>query len=204
MGKKDDKKKDVQDGKFSRRDFFKKGGSLVAGGIVTTYGAKDLLAAASSSEAYPKAKGHVEHDATLCSGCLSCMIACSLAHEGRVNLSTSRIQISRYVFDDFPNDIMGFTCQQCDDPKCVENCPAEACHVDTENGNVRVIDPDKCIGCQTCFDSCIYTPRRPVWDSQNEKATKCDLCTNAPYNSKSEPACVSICPQKAIKFIGQV
>jgi Fe-S-cluster-containing dehydrogenase component len=39
----------------------------------------------------------------------------------------------------FPNDIMGFTCHQCDDPKCVENCPTEACHIDTKNGNVRVI-----------------------------------------------------------------
>lgn len=202
MGKKDDKKKGVRDDKFSRREFFIKGGSLVAGGIVTTYHAKDLLAAGtSSSEEYPKAKGHVEHDGTLCSGCLSCMIACSLAHEGRVSLSTSRIQISRYVFDDFPNDIMGFTCQQCDDPKCVENCPTGACHVDTENGNVRIIDKDKCVGCKTCFESCIYTPRRPVWDSENEKALKCDLCTNAPYNNKNEPACVAICPQKALKFI---
>ena len=202
MGKKDDKKKGVQADNFSRREFIIKGGSLVAGSIVSTYHAKDILAAEmSSAEEIPKAKGHVEHDATLCSGCLSCMIACSLAHEGRVNLATSRIQISRYVFDDFPNDIMGFTCQQCDDPKCVENCPTGACHIDTKNGNVRVIDKDVCVGCQTCFESCIYTPRRPVWDSEANKATKCDLCTNAPYNNKSEPACVSICPQKALKFV---
>ncbi len=202
MGKKDDKKKDVQDGNFSRREFIIKGGSLVAGSIVTTYHAKDLLAAeASSPDAYPKAKGHIEHDATLCSGCLSCMIACSLAHEGIVNMSTSRIQISRYVFDDFPNDIMGFTCRQCDDPKCVENCPTGACHIDTENGNVRVIDSEKCIGCKTCFESCNFAPRRLVWDSKNSKSLKCDLCTNAPYNNKSEPACVAICPQKALKFV---
>jgi len=202
MGKKDDKKKGVKDDKLSRREFLITGSSFVAGGLVTTYHATELMAAEEkSSNVIPKAKGHVEHDGKLCSGCLSCMIACSLAHEGSVSMSTSRIQISRYVFDDFPNDIIGFTCQQCDDPKCVENCPQEACHIDTKNGNVRVIDKDKCIGCKTCFESCPFTPRRLVWDSANGKSTKCDLCTNAPYNNKSEPACVAICPQKALKFV---
>jgi protein NrfC len=193
-----DKKKDG----LSRRQFLVTGGASVAGGVVISGAATGLLAQNPSAKTYPKAKGHVEHNKNLCSGCLSCMISCSLAHEGSPNMSLARIQVSRYVFDNFPNDIIGYPCQQCDDPKCVEKCPTGACHVDETNGNVRTIDAKKCIGCQTCFKSCIQKPRRLVWNAADKKSVKCDLCVDAPYNSKpGSQACVNNCPQKALKFV---
>jgi protein NrfC len=202
---KNSKKKANKD-ELSRRQFLIRGGTvasgaLVADGIVIASASKDLMAQ-TATDKYPKAKGHIAHDSQRCSACLGCMIACSLAHEGSPNLSLSRIQVSRYVFDDFPKDILGYTCQQCDDPKCVENCPAGACHVDTNNGNVRTIDAKKCIGCQTCFKSCNFTPRRVFWNSSDKKAVKCDLCADAPNNTKpGSQACVNICPQKALKLV---
>jgi Fe-S-cluster-containing dehydrogenase component len=198
---KNDGNKETKKEELSRRQFLIAGGTSVAGGVVIS-GTSGLLAQTPSTNKYPKAKGHIEHDSKLCSGCLSCMIACSLAHEGNPSMSFSRIQVSRYVFDDFPQDIQGYPCQQCDEPKCVANCPTGACHVDTSNGNVRTIDAKKCIGCQTCFKSCVLTPRRLAWNSADKKALKCDLCADAPINTKpGSPACVNNCPQKALKLV---
>jgi protein NrfC len=193
------KKKD----ELSRRQFLIAGGTSIAGSVVISGASGGALAQTPSTDKYPKAKGHVEHDNQKCSGCLNCMIACSLAHEGNPNMSLSRIHVSRYVFDDFPKDITGYPCQQCDDPKCVEKCPTGACHIDTNNGNVRTIDAQKCIGCKTCFKACTFTPHRVVWNSGSKKSQKCDLCASASNNTKpGSQACVNACPQKALKFVG--
>ena len=202
MDKNDKKKVNGKNDELSRRQFLIAGGTSVAGSVVISGASAGLLAQTPSANKYPKAKGHIEYDNKLGAGCLSCMIACSLAHEGNPGMSLSRVHISRYVFDDYPQDILGFTCQQCDEPKCVEKCPTGACHIDTNNGNVRTVDAKKCIGCQTCFKSCALTPRRLVWNSTDKKSVKCDLCSEAPYNTKpGSPACVNNCPQKALTFV---
>jgi protein NrfC len=198
---KNNKKKIKKNDELSRRQFLIAGGTSVAGGIVISSASTDLLAQNSSTDKYPKAKGHIEHNGNSCSGCLACMVACSLVHEGSPHMSLSRLQVSRYVFDDFPKDILGYTCQQCDEPKCVQKCPSGACHIDKDNGNVRTIDAKKCIGCGTCLKSCNFTPRRVLWNSSDRKALKCDLCADAPNNTKpGSPACVNTCPQKALKL----
>jgi len=202
MDKNDKNKVNRKNDELSRRQFLIASGTSVAGSVVISGATTGLLAQTPSADKYPKAKGHIEHDNKLCSGCLSCMIACSLAHEGNPSMSLSRVAISRYVFDDYPQDILGYTCQQCDEPKCVEKCPTGACRIDTNNGNVRTVDAKKCIGCQTCFKSCSFTPRRLAWNSTDKKSVKCDLCADAPNNSKpGTQACVNNCPQKALTFV---
>lgn len=77
-----------------------------------------------------------------CSGCLCCMLACSLVHEGEENLSLSRIQISQDRFEGYPGDIENKVTDECDlclnapywsekggrDGKqaCIEVCPMKA------------------------------------------------------------------------------
>jgi protein NrfC len=78
--------------------------------------------------------------------------------------------------------------------------------VDTANGNVRLIDETKCIGCRTCIAACPHKPHRTIWNPVKRKSTKCDLCVNAPYWSEKggptgKPACVEICPAKALKLV---
>jgi protein NrfC len=78
--------------------------------------------------------------------------------------------------------------------------------VDTENGNVRVIDEEECVGCMTCIESCPQRPHRTVWNPEKEVSTKCDLCLDTPYwNRKGGPdghqACVDVCPAKALKLV---
>jgi protein NrfC len=138
--------------KLSRRDFLTVGGAAIAGSALAAYSPKK--AEALPQEEYAPSTRYLVYDSAHCAGCYGCMIACSLVHEGEVNLSLSRIQVHRSVLDEYPLDIQHKVCRQCPTPLCVENCPTGACHISAENGNIRMIDADKCIGCKTCIESC--------------------------------------------------
>jgi protein NrfC len=195
--------------KMGRREFLISSGSALAAGALAA-GIPVSARASSDKTEHPESKAYLVHDSRVCWGCQSCMFACSSAHYGEANPSLSRIQIIRDApsFTTYPNDIVMATCRQCVTPVCVENCPVGAAHIDTENGNVRRIDEEKCIGCGTCLQMCPQHPHRTVWNPIIEKSTKCDLCIDAPYWSKKggpggEPACVTICPAKALKLVSE-
>ena len=78
-------------------------------------------------------------DTKKCQGCMTCMLSCSLVHEGEENFSQSRIQIIQSSFEKYPQDIEILFSESCDlcldtpywserggvDGKqaCVEVCP---------------------------------------------------------------------------------
>jgi protein NrfC len=149
----------------------------------------------------PEAQGYLIVDPKKCTGCGSCMLACSLAHEGKVNPAFSRIQIMSDPLGHFPTDIQMAVCKQCLYPQCLIVCPTEALHIDQEHMNVRRIDREKCIGCRKCMQACPFVPSRIFFDMQQKKSFKCDLCKDTPYwQKKGGQACVTICPVNAIKF----
>ena len=193
---------------FSRRDFLKLSenvaiGTVFGGALTRMIWLDDAIAA------IPASGGYLLVDTKKCQGCMSCMLACSLVHEGKENLSLSRIQVIQNSFEKFPNDITLVQCRQCVDPACVKACPTEALHVDSKNGNIRRVDGEKCIGCKRCVEACPYEPGRAVWDFEEKHAQICDLCANTPFwNEKGGPegkqACVEICPVGAIKFTQEI
>ncbi|MBN2321410.1 MAG: 4Fe-4S dicluster domain-containing protein [Acidobacteria bacterium] len=194
--------------KFSRRDFIATGGAVVAVDalISTTTADAAPASAAPAPTRYPASKGYLVYDSKKCAGCTTCMLACSLVHYGEQNLSLSRIQIMQDSFGKFPDDVVMAPCRQCLTPPCVINCPVGAAFIDEENGNIRRIDAEKCIGCKTCLAMCPQQPHRTVWNHKINKSTKCDLCLDTPYwNEKGgvngKQACVESCPMKAIKFV---
>jgi protein NrfC len=74
---------------------------------------------------------------------------------------------------------------------------------------VRVIDQQKCVGCQTCLRLCPHPAHRTVWNAETKKATKCDLCSDAPYLGQEggpggKQACVMACPMGALAVVTQV
>ena len=208
MAKDKDKKPDkAEKKKFSRRDFLAFGGAAVAGGALAVYAPRK--AEAKEKVEYPLSSKYLISDSRHCAGCYGCMIACSLVHEGQVNLSLSRIQVHRNVLEQYPLDIKINQCRQCPEPMCVINCPTGACHISKENGNIRMINADECIGCKQCIKSCPVIPHRPVWNHITEKSTKCDLCTDTPYYNKKggvngSQACVEACVANALKIVTEL
>jgi len=147
-------------------------------------------------------KGYLLVDTKKCTGCCSCMLACSLVHEGISSLSLARIQILNDPFGSFPTDITMVVCRQCADPECYFACPLrdEALCIDEKNG-VRYIDEQECTGCGNCFEACTFSPSRIGSNQDEGVAIKCDLCRDTTYwHDQGIQACVSVCPVRAIKF----
>jgi protein NrfC len=196
--------------KVLRRDFLAGGGAAVAAGALGVCASGAATAFAQTQVTYPASTGYLVYDSRLCLGCQSCMLACSITHEGEAAYSLSRIQVIRDApsFTKYPYDVVMSICRQCVSPLCVQNCPTGACHVDKDNGNIRRIDQAKCIGCQRCIQSCPQRPHRTVWNPAKKKSTKCDLCADAPYWSQKggptgKQACIESCVPKAIKLVAE-
>ena len=178
-------------------------GAVLGGGLLRGYFLPDKVLA------IPASKGYLLVDTKKCAGCTSCMMACSLTHYGEVSHSLSRIQITQNPFGAFPDDILMDQCHQCPFPACVEACPTGANHIDKTNGNVRTVDPAKCIGCERCINACPFTPSRVEWNGQEKHAQKCDLCADTPFwktdgGPDGKQACVEVCAMKAISFTTEI
>jgi carbon-monoxide dehydrogenase iron sulfur subunit len=123
-----------------------------------------------------------------CTGCRECELACSVFHAGTSNPSHSRIKVINWEWEGI---YLPMTCQNCEDPFCVEVCPTKACHVDPKLSRV-VIDKDVCIGCKTCIIACPFGA--PFFDYATGVSVKCDYCDG-------DPQCVRICKEDAIRYI---
>jgi len=104
---------------LSRRDFVKYSGMTVIGWCFLGC---ELDASGKEQAAW----GFLLVDMKKCQGCASCMLACSLVHEGEINLSLSRIQIQQDPFGKFPDDVTIVQCRQCVEPACLSACPTGA------------------------------------------------------------------------------
>ena len=197
----------------SRRRFLQASGQVAAGAVVGgalsgVFWLDDAVAAIPASE------GYLLVDTKKCQGCVTCMLGCSLVHEGAENLSLARIQIIQNSFANWPDDLTIEQCRQCVEPACLEACPVDALEVDAQHGNVRRVNAEKCIGCGLCAEACPFTPSRSIvapdadFDG-DKKGKKCDLCVDTPFwNETGGPggkqACVELCPVAAIKFVKEI
>ena len=185
---------------LSRRDFLKTSGIVV---ISVGVGSCAILNGGTAS------KGYLLVDTKKCQGCMTCMLACSLVHEGFESLSLARIQVVQNPFESFPDDIKIAQCRQCVDPLCLAACQFDALHIDRTNGNVRTVDEDKCVGCRECVRACPFEPGRSIWNFAENHAQKCDLCADSgfwqePGGPGGKQACVTVCPMEAIKFTTEI
>ena len=194
---------DVREIGISRRSFLRLTGTAGIGLTIGLTWLEDGVAAIPASE------GYLLVDTRKCSGCNTCMLGCSLAHEGKANLSNSRIQVIQSSFMHFPNDLTLEQCRQCVSAVCIKSCPTGALSVDVNNGNVRRIDREKCIGCLQCLRTCPHIPSRIAWNSETQKALICDLCADTPFwNERGGPTgkqlYVELCPYGAISVTHRI
>lgn len=125
-----------------------------------------------------------------CTGCHGCEMACSMRNFGKNHPKYSRIRI--WEFRDV-NTFIPISCQQCEDPPCVDVCPRDA-RIRRPTGAV-VTDEESCIGCLTCLQACPYGA--PQLNPETGKIMTCDLC-----EGEDEPWCVFACTMnEALKVV---
>jgi Fe-S-cluster-containing dehydrogenase component/CRP-like cAMP-binding protein len=138
-------------------------------------------------------------DLDRCTGCDECVKACAATHHGTPRFVRNGPQYGPLLF--------AHACMHCTDPVCMIGCPTGAIARNQETGIIS-IDPNTCIGCKTCAQSCPYDnivmlqvhdkQGRAAVDRQTQlpilQASKCDLCPT----STTGPACQSSCPHNAL------
>jgi Fe-S-cluster-containing hydrogenase component 2 len=132
---------------------------------------------------------------SLCAGCTSCEIVCSLTHDKVVGPQYNRIFLHRSDADMLHTILF---CYHCSDHPCYESCPSKDKAMRLNENNIAWIDEEYCIGCGKCMRSCRFSPSRINLvrdrDKGKRKAKKCDLCRTRPEG----PACVQYCPVRCI------
>lgn len=135
---------------------------------------------------------------SMCTGCISCEMVCSVLHEGVVSPSLSRIKVKLGPTKTMLHTIL--SCTQCEDHPCYEKCPKKdkAMCIDPDTGIVYV-NPDECIGCGLCAKNCRYEDSRirmitVTGGKYKRRALKCDLCRGRAEG----PACVQWCPARVL------
>jgi Fe-S-cluster-containing dehydrogenase component/formate-dependent nitrite reductase membrane component NrfD len=129
-----------------------------------------------------------------CIGCHACTVACKSEHD--VPLGVNRTWVKYIETGAFPNTGRSFSvmrCNHCDDAPCMAICPTSALFR-ADNGVVD-FDDDRCIGCKSCMNACPYDAIYINPDTNT--AHKCNFC-NHRVEVGLEPACVVVCPTKAI------
>jgi len=122
---------------------------------------------------------------SLCTGCRSCEMACSLYHEGKCSPILSRIRVVKYeaLGKNYPS-----ICSQCSKPQCLDACSHGAIKLNEKTGAV-IIDESLCVGCRSCLEACPQVG----FNASKGIAFKCDLCGG-------EPQCYRFCPSGALAF----
>jgi len=98
---------------FSRRDFLKLG-SAVAVAVGLGDALTRVIPLGDGMVAFAGCEGSIVVDTTKCGGCTSCMLACSLVHHGKEDLSLSNVRISQETFAGYPDDIDAMVRGKCD------------------------------------------------------------------------------------------
>ena len=180
-----------------RRQFIRGGTALVA--ATSLYLIHNHLDAKATEDGADKVRYGMLHDESKCIGCNACVEACRTTNQ--VPDGVTRLRIERTgPYGEFPEQYYHFSrisCQQCEQPPCVNVCPTGASYIDPQTGIVSV-NSWKCVGCQYCIAACPYHIRfiNPV----THAADKCDFCRETNLREGKQPACVAACPTGALMF----
>jgi anaerobic dimethyl sulfoxide reductase subunit B len=143
-------------------------------------------------------------DASACSGCKACQIACKDKNDLPTGVLWRRVyEVSggswQQVGDAWSTDVFAYNltlaCNHCVHPKCAGVCPTDA-FVVREDGIVY-IDESKCMGCGYCSWACPYAA--PRYNHESGFMTKCNFCYDN-IDAGLPPACVAACPLRVLGF----
>lgn len=128
-----------------------------------------------------------------CYGCKTCSVGCANEHLLKPGVLLRRVrQID--TSDPIGHAFVSMSCNHCDNPACVENCPVGAYTKDEETGLV-IQNHELCIGCQTCIEVCPF--HAPAYCEEDSTTYKCDGCITRRQAGLS-PVCTIVCPSANI------
>ena len=124
-----------------------------------------------------------------CTNCNLCSMYCSIvfSKSGDYEYRPSIARI-RVVANEEDTKYVAHVCLQCDNPACMDACPAGAIDKDPNTGTV-VIDERECTGCGNCIDACEFDCVFMV----DGVAVKCEVC--------DDPLCIRGCAVKALQLV---
>lgn len=142
-------------------------------------------------------------DQSSCIGCFTCQVACKDKNDLQAGQYWRKVREFSGGDSEEQNHVfnsnvyaywLSMSCNHCEHPKCVANCPTGAMHKRAEDGIV-LVDRDKCIGCGYCVWSCPYGAPTLI----NHLSSKCNFCIDLLEQGK-KPACVSACIMRALDY----
>lgn len=146
-------------------------------------------------------------DSSACANCKACQIACQDKNDLPFYLRWRRVvsygggswaphpEYSDVMVPNVFAYSISMSCNHCDNPLCVDVCPAGA--ITKRDDGVVLIDSDKCIGCRYCEWACPYGA--PQFNEELGVMTKCNFCEDL-LAEGSNPACVDACVMRALDF----
>lgn len=132
-----------------------------------------------------------------CTGCKACVTACHNVNgldEGE-SFRTVGLLAGGSPVQPFQQTVTT-ACHHCVDPACLSGCPTNAYEKDPVTGIVAHVE-GKCMGCGYCTWTCPYEV--PRFNRDRGVVRKCDMCRSR-LTAGEEPACVSACPNGAIRI----
>ena len=160
------------------------------------------------------------YDATKCTACRACQVACKQWNELPAEATTNRGTYEnppdlsadtwlKIKFNEIPKNVgidWLFTrraCMHCTDAGCVKVCPNGSLY-HHESGFVAY-NKDTCTGCGYCLEACPFDVPRSERNLVTgiAKMDKCTLCTTPGLDRITqgfEPACIQTCPTDALIY----
>lgn len=141
-------------------------------------------------------------DQNSCVRCGHCAWSCASSHDdGVARLVRRGDKIVSGEGDQVSSLLLPNSCQHCENPACMIDCPTGAIGRDPR-GDVFIRE-EICIGCGNCAKGCPWDNIQMASRSPSKKAlsatvaVKCDICSGR----EEGPACVAACPVQAIARI---
>jgi formate dehydrogenase iron-sulfur subunit len=153
-------------------------------------------------------------DTTTCIGCKACEVAClewnglsytetTFQNSYQTMPETAWNYWNLIKFDEYEPEggnlmllMRKDQCMHCEEPGCLEACPAEGAIVQYANGIVD-FQQEHCIGCGYCMTGCPFNI--PKFSPTSRKVFKCTLCADRVAEGL-EPACIKSCPTGCLHF----
>ena len=121
-----------------------------------------------------------------CTGCNTCLAACSDVHKTQGLQQHPRLALAKTSTITAP-----VVCHHCEEAPCLQVCPVNAI---SQRDDAIQLNESLCIGCKLCAVVC---PFGAISASGSRPVNARDLCDFLPEG----PACVRACPNQALRLI---